>query len=522
MTAPIWMASPPEVHSTLLSAGPGPGPLLAAAGAWSALSADYEATAAELTAALGGVQAGAWQGPSAEQYVAAHGPYLSWLLDSATKSAVAAAQHETAAGAYTAALAAMPTLGELAANHTIHGALVATNFFGINTIPIAVNEADYVRMWIQAATTMGTYHVVSSSALAAVPATTPAPQIVNQNSQASTAQQQATTTAATTSSSSWQDQLAQWITDYNMGFADPVAQLFFPNGFPLQPMPIVNALTPLFSQIPGISPALASALAWNVFHNLMLVLALAEVSPLLLAAAAPMALAATGVVGLAGLAGVAGVAGVAAVPVPPADLPAAAATPVPTGSALAPSAPAGIETTVSNGSTAPSSAAPSTATATGGGPTGGGPGVGFGPTATNPLGAQAAMSDGLYAASASGLLSRTGASRRRSRSAAEPGSEDAAAPADKAAAAEQARARRRRKAGQRGYGDEFMDMNIEVDPDWDVPAAVGASGQGAGPLGFAGAAAKSGVAQAAGLATLAGGRFSGSPTTPMVPRSWSD
>ncbi|MDT7733068.1 MAG: hypothetical protein QOE12_242, partial [Mycobacterium sp.] len=182
MTAPLWMAAPPEVHSTLLSTGPGPAPLLTAASAWRSLSGEYASAAEELRDVLTAVQSGAWQGPSAERYVAAHLPYLAWLIQASAKSAAEAAQQETAAAAYTAALATMPTLPELATNHVVHGVLTATNFFGINTIPIALNEADYARMWVQAATTMSTYQAVSSSALAATPQTDAAPQIVNSTS----------------------------------------------------------------------------------------------------------------------------------------------------------------------------------------------------------------------------------------------------------------------------------------------------------------------------------------------------
>ncbi|OBK03487.1 hypothetical protein A5746_19860 [Mycolicibacterium conceptionense] len=155
---PTWFALPPEINTARLMVGAGPAPMLQAATGWEGLAILLETQADELAGALSNLTA-VWSGTASERAVAATMPMIMWLRTMALQAQKRALQAGAQASSYSLALATTPPIPEIEQNHVTHAVLEATNFLGINTMPIGLNEIDYfVRMWNQAAGAMEAYH----------------------------------------------------------------------------------------------------------------------------------------------------------------------------------------------------------------------------------------------------------------------------------------------------------------------------------------------------------------------------
>jgi PPE-repeat protein len=159
-----FAALPPEVNSGLMYAGPGSGPMVAAAASWDQLATEVSSAASDYRSLVSSLTSGPWRGPASASMAAAAAPYVSWMSATGAQAEQAAGQAKAAAGAYETAFGLTVPPSVIAANRTLLASLISTNILGQNTPAIAATETHYAEMWAQDAAAM--YGYAGSSAAA--------------------------------------------------------------------------------------------------------------------------------------------------------------------------------------------------------------------------------------------------------------------------------------------------------------------------------------------------------------------
>jgi PPE-repeat protein len=148
--------APPEVITGRLMSGAGPGPMASASAAFGSASAALGETNGRLLAQLAWLQAN-WLGPAAASMALSLTKYLSWLRVVEAQLDEAAGRTAAQAAAFGQAYATMVPMAAIVANRVTLPTLYATNFLGVNTIPIAAKEAEYLEMTLQDVLVQSTY-----------------------------------------------------------------------------------------------------------------------------------------------------------------------------------------------------------------------------------------------------------------------------------------------------------------------------------------------------------------------------
>jgi PPE-repeat protein len=255
---------PPEVNSGLMYAGPGSGPIIAAATSWDSLATEVYSAADDYGSVISGLTSGPWRGPASASMVAAATPYLSWMNATAAQAEQAANQAKAAASAYETAFTATVPPPVIVANRTLLASLVSTNILGQNTPAIAATEAHYAEMWAQDAAAMYGYagSSVAASTLAPFaepPATTTTTGALGTGTQTTLSQlmtsvpaalQELASPVSSTSSTSGLNGIMDWLGLGGTNLSTPAGILSFlsgTDGSPLGALLNDNALNTLFS-----------------------------------------------------------------------------------------------------------------------------------------------------------------------------------------------------------------------------------------------------------------------------------
>jgi PPE-repeat protein len=202
-------ALPPEVNSSRMYAGPGSGPIMAAASAWQAVAAQLDSVARGYAAVISGLQGETWSGSASTAMADAAQPYIDWTAMAAAQAEETAGQARAAAAAYETAYAATVPPALVTANRAQYAALVTANIFGHYTTQIAATEAAYAKMWAQDAQAMYGYAASSSTATTLTPFTDP-PQTTTATGQSAQAAAVAQAVGGSTSSTA-QPSLSQFL-----------------------------------------------------------------------------------------------------------------------------------------------------------------------------------------------------------------------------------------------------------------------------------------------------------------------